>query len=116
MASQGWEGSFLSTWLALSDMLCMGEEGLTVSFSITCFQVGKHLEGLRNQTLSGTSSFSITGNLQDKPSLQGYLGCFLLRHPLTEERAAVAVGQGEAGRFGCWTGAGIPQLLLWMSL
>lgn len=44
------------------DTLGMGE-GLMANFSVTYFQPGKPLEGLRNQTLSGFSSSSFTGNL-----------------------------------------------------
>lgn len=63
--------SFLGNWLGLSDMLGMGQEGLTVRFSIPRFQFGKPLGGLRIRTLSDASSFSFAGNLQDEVSLQG---------------------------------------------
>lgn len=65
-ASQGWEGSFPDGWLALSDVRDMESDGLTVSFGMTCFQLRKPLEGLRNQTFSGFCSFSFIGNLPEK--------------------------------------------------
>lgn len=65
------------------------------------------MEGLWNQTLSGFSSFSFTGSLQDEgsgASLQGSLGRFLLGHlPSSGKRG---VGSEAAGQGRC-LGAGL---------
>lgn len=45
-----------------------------MNFSIIYFQLGKLLEGLRKQTLSGISSFSSTGSLQGTVSPHANLG------------------------------------------